>query len=161
MRYTEEFDRYLNRFCLRLKKLVVARGAALMSIAALVVTVVAVATAIRNGFPSGMVITSRLLLVAVLGALAYRFIVLPRRRVDENGAAEIESRSAAFGGRVETYVEIDDEQNPMRELLAEDASRIAADHSPESQVAKKEFTLAYAAAGVALAGLLFPPPADG
>jgi len=43
----------------------------------------------------------------------------------------------------------------MRELLAEDATRIAHEHPPDSQVAKKEFTLAYTAAAVALAGLLF------
>ena len=155
MRFTQEIDQYLNRFRLRLKQLVLARGAAMMSVAALAVTVIAVATAIRNGFPADIVITSRLILVAVLGALAYRFVFLPRRRVDESGAGDIEQRTAAFGGRVETYVEIDDEQNPMRELLAEDATRIANDHPPDSQIEKKEFTLAYTIAGVALAGLLF------
>jgi hypothetical protein len=155
MRFTQEFDQYLNQFRLRLKQLVLARGAAIMSIAALIVTLIAVATAIRNGFPDEMVITSRLILIALLGALAYRFVILPRKRVDENGAAEIEQRSEAFGGRVETYVEITDERNPMRELLAEDATKIAKQHSPESQVEKKEFTLAYTAAAIALAGLLF------
>jgi len=155
MRFTQEFDQYLNRFRLRLKRLVLARGAAMMSLTALAVTVIAVATAIRNGFPADIVITSRLLLIAVLGLLAYRFVYLPRRRVDNNGATEIEQRTAAFGGRVETYVEIGDEQNPLRELLAEDATRIANEHPPDSQVAGKELTLAYTAAGVALAGLLF------
>jgi hypothetical protein len=169
MRFTQEFDQYLNQFRLRLKQLVLARGAAIMSIAALIVTrgaaimsiaalivtFAAVATAIRNGFPDDIVITSRLVLIALLGGLAYRFVILPRKRVDENGAAQIEQRSEAFGGRVETYVEIDDERNPMRELLAEDATKIAKRHSPDSQVEKKEFTLAYTAAAVALAGLLF------
>ena len=155
MRFTQEFDQYLNQFRLRLKQLVLARGAAIISIAALLVTLVAVATAIRNGFPDDIVITSRLILIALLGVLAYRFVILPRKRVDENGAADIEQRTEAFGGRVETYVEIDDERNPMRELLAEDATRIAHEHPPVSQVAKKEFTLAYTAAAVALAGLLF------
>jgi hypothetical protein len=31
--------------------------------------------------------------------LAYRFVILPRRHVDENGAADIEQRTDAFGGR--------------------------------------------------------------
>jgi len=155
MSFTQEFDQYLNQFRLRLKQLVFARGAAIISIAALLVTLIAVATAIRNGFPDDIVITSRLILIALLGALAYRFVILPRKRIDENGAADIEQRTEAFGGRVETYVEIDDERNPMRELLAEDATRIANEHPPDSQVAKKEFTLAYTAAAVALAGLLF------
>ena len=155
MRFTQELDLYLNQFRLRLKQLVLARGAAVLSIAALLVTLIAVATAIRNGFPDDIVITSRLILIALLGALAYRFVILPRKRVDKNGAADIEQRTGAFGGRVETYVEMSDERNPMRELLAEDASRIANEHPPESQVEKKEFTLAYTAAAVALAGLLF------
>jgi len=74
MRFTQEFDQYLNQFRLRLKRLALARGAAIISIAALLVTLIAVATAIRNGFPDDIVITSRLILIAVLGALAYRFV---------------------------------------------------------------------------------------
>ena len=155
MKFTQEFDQYLNQFRLRLKQLVLARGVGIISVAALLVTLIAVATAIRNGFPDDIVITSRLILVALLGMLAYRFVILPRRQVDVNGAADIEQRTEAFGGRVETYVEIDDERNPMRELLAEDATRIAHEHPPDAQIEKKEFTLAYTAAGVALAGLLF------
>ncbi|MCH8070501.1 MAG: hypothetical protein IIA09_01030 [Proteobacteria bacterium] len=155
MRSTQELDQYLHQFRLRLKQLVLARGAAMMSVAALLVTLIAVATAIRNGFPDQIVITSRLLLIALLAALAYRFVILPRRRIDENGAADIEQRTEAFGGRVETYVEINDERNPMRELLAEDAARIAKQHPPDSQVARKEFTFACTVATVAIAGLLF------
>jgi hypothetical protein len=155
MRFTQQFERYLDQFRLRLKKLALARGVALMSVAALVITLIAVATAIRNGFPDDIVITSRLILAAILGVIVYRFVILPRRHIDNNGAADIEQRTEAFGGRVETYVEMDDERNPMRELLAEDASRIAQEHPPEVQVEKKEFTLAYAAAAVTLAGLLF------
>ncbi len=155
MRSTQEFDQYLHQFRLRLKQLVLARGAAMMSVVALLVTLIAVATAIRNGFPDDIVITSRLVLIALLAALAYRFVILPRRRVEQNGAADIEQRTEAFGGRVETYVEIHDERNPMRELLAEDAARIAKEHPPDLQVAKKEFTFAYTVAAVAMAGLLF------
>ena len=109
MRSTEVFDRYLERFRERLKKLLLARGAAMLALAALAITVLAVAAAIRNGFPDDIVITARLTLVAVLGVLAWRFVWLPRRRADANGiGAEIEGRSAAFGGRVETYLQTDD-----------------------------------------------------
>ena len=138
MKFTREFDLYLQQFRLRLKQLVLARGVAIMLFAALVITLVAVATAIRVGFPDDIVIASRVLLIGVLAALAYRFVILPRRRVDENGATDIEQRTGVFGGRVETYVEMKDERNPMRELLAEDASKIARNHPPQTQVAKKE-----------------------
>ena len=155
MRFSQEFERYLDQFRLRLKKLILARGVAMMSVAALLITFIAVFAAIRTGFPDDIVITSRLILIVILGALAYRFVILPRQHIDNNGAADIEQRTEAFGGRVETYVEMDDERNPMRELLAEDASRIASQHPPNAQVAIKEFTLAYTAAALTLAGLLF------
>lgn len=155
MSFTRQFDRYLAEFRLRLKQLVLARGLSILSVAALVITLVAVAAAIRNGFPDDIVIASRLVLVAALAALAWRFVFLPRRRVDRQAAVTIEQRTEAFGGRVETYVEMEDERNPMRELLAEDATKIARAHPPQAQVPKKEFTVAYAAAAAALAALLF------
>ena len=67
MRFTQELDLYLNQFRLRLKQLVLARGAAVLSIAALLVTLLAVATALRNGVPDDFVITSRLILIAQIG----------------------------------------------------------------------------------------------
>jgi hypothetical protein len=155
MSFTEDFDRYLNLFRLRLKQLLIARGAAMVATAALLITVVAVAIAIRNGFPDDIVITARLVLVGVLAALAFWFVILPNRRLDEDGSAEIEKRTPEFGGRVETYVEMQDSRNPMRELLAEDALHVAGNHPAEKQVAQKEFTLALSAAGIAVAALLF------
>jgi len=155
MKFTAEFDRYLNLFRLRLKQLLLARGAAVVAVTALVITVVAVTLAIRNGFPNDLVIASRLVLFGVMGALIFWLIVRPGKALDENGAPEIEARAAEFGGRVETYVELSDTGNPMRELLAENTLQIAANHAPENAVRQKEFTLALGAAGIALAGLLF------
>lgn len=155
MRFTQEFDRYVNLFRQRLKQLALARGIAILSVAALVITLVAVAFAIRHGFPDDIVIASRVILLALLGVLAYRFILQPRRQIDGHAAADIEQRTSAFGGRVETYLEMDDDGNPMRELLAEDAASIAHQHPPDTQVAGKEFAFAYGAAATALAVLLF------
>ena len=81
MSFTREFDRYLNDFRLRLKKLVVARGLATIAVVALGVTLLAVAAAIRSGFPDDMVIASRLFLLAAIAALIYVFVVRGRRRV--------------------------------------------------------------------------------
>ncbi len=155
MTFTKAFDRYLAAFRRRLKQLVVARGFALISIVALAITLIAVAVAIRNGFPDQFVFGARLVLVAVIATLAWYYVILPRRRVNSNGASDIERRTNAFGGRVETYVEMSDARNPLRELLAEDAAKIARQHPPETEVARKEFNLAYVAAGVSLAALLF------
>ncbi len=155
MNFTQQFDRYLDQFRLRLKQLILARGIALMSLVGLAITLVAVAVAIRNGFPDDIVISSRLILLLALGGIVYRFVILPRRHVDKNGASQIEQRTGAFGGRVETYVEMDDLRNPMRELLAEDAAKIAQAYPPDTQVQKQEFTVAHTVTAVALATLLF------
>jgi hypothetical protein len=155
MNFTEKFDRYLNLFRLRLKQLLLARGSAALAVSALIITVAAVAIAIRSGFPDDQIIMARLILIAALGALFYLLIVRPNRKIDRNASAEIETRTPAFRGRVETYVEMQGNDNPMRELLAEDTLRVAQEHPPEKQVVQKEFTLALATASIAVIGLLF------
>lgn len=155
MNFTEKFDRYLNLFRLRLQQLLLARAAAVLAICALVITVIAVTIAIRSGFPNGQIIMARLILLGTLAALFYWLIIRPNRNLETDAAAEIETRTPAFRGRVETYVEMRDSANPLREFLAEDTLRVAKDYPPEKQVAQKEFTLAIAVAGIAVVGLLF------
>jgi hypothetical protein len=155
MSSTARFERYLGLFRLRLKQLVVARGLSIAGAVALVITVIAVSLAIRRGFPTELVILSRVLLFGSLAAIVYGLIVLPGRRVASDGSAEIESRAPAFGGRVRTWTEMDGERHPLAELLAEDSLRIAEKNPPEYRVPQKEFSLFLAVAGVSLAALLF------
>jgi hypothetical protein len=154
MTYSRQFEEYLDSFRQRLKKLVVARGVAAMSVAALLVSLLAVTAAIRAGFPDDFMIGARIALVLMLGVLAWYFIVELRRRIDATPALDIEARTPAFDGRVEAYIDTHDETNPMRELLAEETLAIAADHAPDRQVAPREFQYAWSAAGVAAAVLL-------
>ena len=155
MTFTELFEGYLNRFRLRLRQLTAARGAAIMAVAAITISLAAVTLAIRTGFPDDLVIVARIVLFASLVLLAVWFIVLPNRRIERGAAHDIESRTPAFGGRVETWVEMQDSANPMRELLAEDTLKLAERHPPERQVLQREFTVALSVAGVAVAALLF------
>jgi len=154
MTFSTQFEDYLDSFTQRLKKLVVARGAAAMAVAALTVSLLAVTAAIHAGFPADFMITARIVLAACLGGLAYYFFVLLRRRIDTEAAHDIEEKTPAFGGRVEAYVDTRDAANPMRELLAEESLDIAAQHAPVKQVAPREFHYAWSSAGVALAVLL-------
>jgi hypothetical protein len=133
MKFTAEFDRYLNLFRLRLRQLQLARGAAALAIVALVVTSVAVTLAIRNGFPDDLVIAARLILFGGLAATVWLLVVRPGRRLLHGGAAQIEARTPSFGGRVETYIEMTDSGNPMRDLLAENTLKLAANHAPEGR----------------------------
>ena len=150
----EKIERYVNLFRLRLKMLASSRGFAAMALAALFITVGAVALAIRLGFPSDVMTVSRLLLLATLVGLGIYFIILPSRRIDGGGAEAIEQRAPEFGGRISTYLGMRDPDNPLRELLAEDALRIAAQHEPETAIPQKEFSWTLGAAGAALVALI-------
>ena len=154
MSFTAEFDRYLGLFRLRLKQLAMARGTAAASVAALVITVIFVTLAIRNGFPGDIVVTGRLLLFGSIAALVWLLVVRPGRELADGGAEVIETRTPEFGGRVETYLEMQETGNPLREFLAEDTLKIAAGAPPEQQVPQREFTYLLSAAGIAMLGLL-------
>jgi hypothetical protein len=155
MSSTSDFERYLGLFRLRLKQLLLARGLSILAVVALLVTLAVVTVAIRRGFPSELMIFSRLALFAGLAAIVYWRIVLPGRDVDSDGAEAIEARSPGFEGRIKTWTAIRGEENPIAELLAEDSLKIAAAHSPEAAIPQKEFSTVLAGGGVALAILLF------
>jgi hypothetical protein len=155
MSSTSEFERYLDAFRQRLSTLLLARGAAAMSVVALFVTVAAVTLAIRRGFPAELMIVARLVLIAALGAIVYWLIVLPGRALDTDGADEIESRAPGFAGRVKTWITVKGADNPVAELLAEDSMKVAASNAPELRVPAKEFRTVLAGGGAALAVLLF------
>jgi len=154
MSSSHELERYLNLFRLRLKQLVMARALAVLATSALLITVIAVSLAIRRGFPGELVIASRVLLFAALGAIIYRWLVIPARRLDADGSETIELRAPAFAGRVRTWAGIRSNDNPLAELLAEDSLKIAGDNSPEQRVPQKEFSLSLGVAGLAAAALL-------
>lgn len=156
MTAAERVERYVNLFRLRLKMLSSSRGAAVLSAAALLITLIAVTFAIRTGFPATVVNAARLVLLITLGALFAYTVVLPNRRVDDDrGAADdIESRAPEFAGRVKTYLGMRDQTNPLRELLAEDAMRIADRHAPEDAIPQREFSWSLGVAGAALTALL-------
>ena len=151
----QEFEHYLGSFRHRLKQLVLVRGLTAVSIVALLITVAAVALAIRQGFPAEVVVTARVLLFGSIATIVYWLIVLPGRAVEENGADVIETRAPAFDGRVTTWVDMQRENNPIVELLAEDSLKVARDNTPESRIPQKEFAQGLSVAGVALFALLF------
>lgn len=155
MTASERIDRYLDRFRLRLAQLNFARGAAAAAGAALVITVVAVAIADRNGFPDGFMLGARLLLLAGIAGIVIGLIVQPNRRLGaKDGVNAIEARSPEFDGRLVTYAGMTDDAGPFRELLAEDAHRIAERHAPEAEVPQKAFSLPLAGAALAVVALL-------
>jgi hypothetical protein len=125
-----QLEAYLGDFRRRLRALIVARGAALLALAALAITLVAVYVGIRRAFDPHVVYTARVLLLLALGAIAVTLIVLPLRVLHRTrGIREIERRAPDFNGRLETYDGIahgpPERATPFLGLLAEDAMKLA------------------------------------
>ena len=125
-----QLEAYLGEFRKRLQALIVARGAALLAAAALVVTLLAVYFGIRRAFDPQIVYTARALLVVVLAAIAVALVALPLRALKKSrGIRDIEQRAPDFNGRLETYDGIvhgpPERATPFLGLLAEDALNFA------------------------------------
>src|SRR5688572_14464018 len=125
-----QLEAYLGEFRRRLKALIVARGAALLAIAALVVTLLAVYFGIRRAFDPQIVISARVLLLLLLAGIAVSLVVLPLRALKKSrGIKDIERRAPDFNGRLETYDGIvhgpPERATPFLALLAEDALNFA------------------------------------
>ena len=125
-----QLEAYLGEFRRRLRGLIVARGAALLALAALAITLVAVYFGIRRAFDPQIVYTARVVLLLALGGIAVALIGLPLRALYRTrGIGEIERRAPDFNGRLVTYDGIAhgpaERATPFLGLLAEDALKLA------------------------------------
>src|SRR5688572_5085655 len=125
-----QLEAYLGEFRQRLKALIVARGAAMLAVAALVVTLIAVYFGIRRAFDPQIVIGARIVLLLMLGAIGVSLVALPLRALTRSrGIKDIERRAPDFNGRLETYDGIvhgpPERATPFLSLLAEDALKLA------------------------------------
>ncbi|HEX7237576.1 MAG TPA: DUF4175 family protein [Gammaproteobacteria bacterium] len=125
-----QLEAYLGEFRQRLKALIVARGAAMLAVAALAVTLVAVYFGIRRAFDPQIVISARVVLLLILGAIGVGLVALPLRALKRSrGIKDIEQRAPDFNGRLETYDGIvhgpPERSTPFLGLLAEDALKLA------------------------------------
>src|SRR5262245_66421700 len=72
-----QLEAYLGEFRQRLKALIVARGAALLAVAALIVTLVAVYFGIRRAFDPTIIISARVVLLLPSAGIAIGLVPLP------------------------------------------------------------------------------------
>ena len=124
----KELDSYLTGFRRRLEALVVARGTAILAVAAFAVTMIAVYLGTRRAFDDAFVAGARIALAVVLGVVIAWLVVYPLRRLRRTRAiAEIEQRAPDFDGRLETYDGLvrTNPRSPFLALLAEDALALA------------------------------------
>jgi len=134
---SQQLDQFLSHFMGRLKKVCLLKGSAILTAVVLVVSVIGANLAIRSGFSSDTVITSRVVLVIAIAGIVLLFFKRPLDSLRQNLAGIIENRSTIFNGRIETYAGLD-EQHPLKNLLAEDTLKIARENSPEKLINNKE-----------------------
>ncbi|MEX2366906.1 MAG: hypothetical protein WD601_09880, partial [Pseudohongiellaceae bacterium] len=155
MSTSRQLEQYIESFSKRLKKLTILQGTAVAAVVVLLVSVIGAWFATRTGFASDTVMTFRVLLVLALAAVIVRFIAMPLRRIKRGISGQVESRTPDFDGRIQTYMEMKEENHPLRALLAEDALKISARHPVSREVETREFTIAGMAGAAAAAILVY------
>jgi hypothetical protein len=152
-----ELERYLDQFRERLKRLVLARGGAVLAVCALLLTLGAVWFGTRRAFDPGFMLGARLLLLALIVAVAVGLVYFPLRALKRSRAVpEIERRAPEFDGRIETYEGLvaSGQKSPFLVLLAEDALRFARKLPAAIGVSRLELSLPTVIAAAAVVTLL-------
>ena len=157
-----QLESYLSAFRRRLRALIVARGAAALSIAALFLTLGAVYLGTRQAFPNELMIAARLVLVLLLAGLVIGLLANPLRALRRTeGVQGIERRVPDFDGRVETYHELAkasedvERRSPFLGLLAEDTLKIARRIPIALRLPNWELSVPAALTALALGALLW------
>ncbi len=157
-----QLESYLSAFRRRLRALIVARGTAALSIAALFLTLGAVYLGTRQAFPNELMVAARLVLVLLLAGLVIGLLAYPLRALRRTeGVQDIERRVPDFDGRVETYHELAkasedaERRSPFLGLLAEDTLKIARRIPIALRLPNWELSVPAALTALALGALLW------
>jgi len=154
MNTSNRLDQYLDAFRQRLRKLTLLQGIAASAVVLLVVSVIGAWFSTESGFAGETVAAFRILLVLALAAVMIITIVRPLQDLDANISNKIEERTPEFGGRVETYSQMRESNNPFLDLLAEDALQVSETHPVHEQIKQKDFNIAGAIGATAITVLL-------
>lgn len=147
MNAREQLSAYLDDYRSRLKTVLKLWGAAVLSSVFLVVSLAAAYLAVRSGFADQIVWYGRLALAVVLGLGAFLLILLPLKRLQSRFEANVERLTPEFGGRIQTLGSVKVE-NPMQELLVEDALQIADRNAVAEQIPNWKIYLPTALTGI-------------
>ncbi len=154
MQTSNRLDQYLESFRQRLKKLTLLQGIAATAVVLLVVAIIGAWFSTESGFSSDTVAVFRIFLVLALAAVIITTIIRPLKDIDSDLSRRVEARTPDFGGRIETYLQMKETNNPFRDLLAEDTMRVGDSHPVEAEISQRDFSIAGAIGGLATAILL-------
>lgn len=148
-------EAYLDAWRVRLRRLRYLIAAAALAGAALLITVLGVYLAMRQGFGAWVVNGARVLLLLALLILVLWLLVWPLRRLQRGASGEIEARAPDFAGRLEAFNTAREQHNPLTELLAEDTLQVAARFPVQQTIRPRELGLPLIIACASLLTLLW------
>lgn len=148
-------EEYLDALGARFRRLRYAVAAAALGVAVLLVTVLGVYFAMRQGFGAWIVNTTRVLMLLAVVSLVLWLLVWPLRRLARNRAHEIEQRTPDFKGRIEAFNQAQQQRNPLTELLAEDTLKVAQQFPVEETIKPRELGLPLIVAAASVVTLLW------
>ncbi|MBT5485307.1 MAG: hypothetical protein HOK55_11315 [Gammaproteobacteria bacterium] len=154
MNTSDRLDQYLDAFKQRLRKLTLLQGLAATVVVLLVLSVIGAWFSTESGFAGDTVAAFRIILVLAVAAVIITRIIRPLQDLDADISSKVEERSPDFGGRIETYMQMRESNNPFRDLLAEDALQVSDSHPVRQEINQRDFAIASAIGGTALVVLL-------
>ena len=155
MSLREQLHAYIAQLEQRLRWSTVLRGLAILTVGALVATLVLVAIANALAFSHGSVTAARFALILILAVAAGAGLALPLRRLTRRRAiGTAEAAFPQFQQRLTTFAERDG-QDPFIELLAGDALDIARSAEPNQMVTDQRLWISLGSAVGAFALLIW------
>ncbi len=155
MNASRKLDQYLDSFQTRLRKLTLLQGVAATIFVVLVLSTIGAWFSAEAGFASNTTNVFRIILVLGVAAVVIRFLVEPLQKLKRGVSDQVETRVPGFNGRVSTYAQEKESNNPFIDLLAEDALKIGDKHPAEQQIRKRELQLAGGAIAASVLVLLY------
>ena len=152
----DQLNAYLKRLESRLRFSALSKGTSLVTVSALVVTVVLVWIINRDAFSSTSVLWARILLfISVATAIAFGLVIPLLRMNRRNAARSAERQFPDFQERLLTLAEKPNANDPFVELLAGDAMKVAEANQPERLAPTGPILGFLTSAGLAVAVLLW------
>jgi hypothetical protein len=152
----DQLNSYLQRLEKRLRFLAVSKGTSLVTVSALVITVVLVWIINRYAFSPASLLTARILLfLSVAVAIAFGLVIPLLSLNRRNTARKAEQKFPEFQERLLTLAEKPNTGDPFSQLLAADTMRIAESSEPERLASSGPIFGFLASAAVAVAVLLW------
>jgi|HigsolmetaAR201D_1030396.scaffolds.fasta_scaffold00419_28 hypothetical protein len=158
---TSRLEHYLTELRIRLRRLIYLRAAAVIAGGVLVLTLAFVAWLAAAGYPAPLAWIGRASIVVLCVAALAALLWWPLHKLwKSDGSDEFERRLPEQRGRIQTYLDLRRREaevgpSPLKELLAEDAARIAERTPVEEVVPKPQLVVPGAVAAAGLVGIAF------